>query len=109
MKTILVILALALTFTTHAAEPAAKPAEKLRVIGTVLNKMPDGLLVMCKADPRAIGVKQANGAVFLKGHPQHETIVDRANIRCLATVTGIYEYTTVLKARATVQELTFEK
>jgi hypothetical protein len=36
-------------------------ADSIRVVGHVLNKTPDGLLVMCKADPRAIGVKGANG------------------------------------------------
>lgn len=100
MKTLLLLLALTIT---------ARAAETIRVIGYVLSKTPEGLLVTCKAAPRAIGVKRASGAVFLKGHPQQATIVDKAPINCLATVTGIFEYTTVLKAHATVQELTFEK
>jgi ABC-type enterochelin transport system substrate-binding protein len=108
MKTSLtLILAIALVFTASAADPVA--GEKLRVIGYVLNKTDDGLLIICKAAPRAIGVKHAKGTVFLKGHPQQAALVDKANINCLATVTGIHEYTTVLKAHATVQELTFEK
>ena len=100
MKTLLIAVAL-ITSALHA--------EPLRVTGYVLNKTPEGLLIVCKKAPRAIGVKHATGNIFLKGHPQQATLVDKATVNCLANVTGIYEYTTVLKAHASVQELTFEK
>lgn len=102
MKT---LVTLALTFILSVS----LYAEPLRVAGYVLSKTPEGVLVVCKNDPRAIGVKRAKGTIFLKGHPQHAALVDRAAINCLATVSGIHEYTTVMKAHASVQEFTFEK
>ena len=114
MKSIITLLAaisisLSSSTTLQAGpldKPAAAPGQKYTIVGKVFQKTKDGILVECNP-PSSSGYKKATGIVFVSGHPDFAKLFDGTAVKCTATESGTYEYTSVNGAGRTVQAFTF--
>ncbi len=78
-----------------------KATTKVAINGTVLQVLPDGVMVKCD-EVRAVGYKKAEGTVFVQNAPGLAQLVDGSKVRFTAAAAGTYQYTSILGATQTV-------
>jgi hypothetical protein len=103
LTTILTACALALPLLGGALD---KPIEKVRIYGTIIQKIDAGLLVSCYQVGAPNG-KKPFGIILLTGHPLEAKAFDGIDVKCVATDSGLYEYGSVTGAGRTVRSFAY--
>lgn len=78
-----------------------RPGDRYHIIGTVLQKVTEGLLVSCDDPTGKIG-KFAKNIVLLKDAPMYENAADGDPVKCWGTVSGNFSYDDVSGGGSTV-------